>query len=249
VPHGKFTNQVLDATWCQYKMPVSKLSKQHRISLISAKNGTIRLCPSQINQAMANRENLVRVLCFQTRLGWIAVALRPSALCGLVFGYRSGPQAETALRRLLPQSSLENGHSLATSDENKDGNYETTLISRLKQFATGAEVNFGDVQIRTDHLTPFGRRVVLACRRVGWGQTSTYGALAARCGSPGAARAVGQVMASNRFPLVVPCHRILATGGRMGGFSAPQGVRMKRRLLEMERVAEKAGRRGLGAVR
>ena len=197
----------------------------------------------------ANRENLGQVLCFQTELGWIALALRPSALCGLVFGYRSGPQAEMALRRLLPHFTLGNGLPSATIAENKSGKFETSLISHLVRFAQGADVDFRDVRLLTDHLTPFRRRVVLACRQVRWGQTSTYGALAAQSGSPGAARAVGQVMASNRFPLVVPCHRVLAAGGGIGGFSAPQGVRMKRRLLEMERVAEKAGRRGLGAVR
>ena len=196
-------------------------------------------------KTMANRENLGQVLCFQTELGWIALALRSSALCGLVFGYRSGPRAEIALRRLLPHITLGNGVPSATIAENKAGNSETSLTSRLARFAEGADVGFRDVRLITDHLTPFGRCVVLACRRVRWGQTSTYGALAAQCGSPGAARAVGQVMASNRFPLVVPCHRILAAGGGVGGFSAPQGVRMKRRLLEMERVAEKAGRRVL----
>lgn len=205
----------------------------------------------------AHRENLGQVLCFQTELGWIALALRPSELCGLVFGYRSGPRAEMALRRLLPHFKLGNGLPSATISDNKSFDFEKKLTSRLARFAEGADVDFRDVRLVTDHLTSFGRRVVLACRQVRWGQTSTYGALAAQCGSPGAARAVGQVMASNRFPLVVPCHRVLAAGGGIGGFSAPQGVRMKRRLLAMERVAEKAGRRGrrrgrrrgLGAVR
>lgn len=192
------------------------------------------------SKTMAYRENLVQGLCFQTELGWIALALRPSALCGLVFGYRSGPRAEMALRRLLPHITLGKGIGLATKSDKKSEKYKHDLISRLARFAEGADIDFRDIRLVTDHLTPFGRRVVLACRRVEWGQTSTYGALAAHCGSPGAARAVGQVMALNRFPLVVPCHRILAAGGGIGGFSAPQGVRMKRRLLEMERVPEKA---------
>ncbi len=58
--------------------------------------------------------------------------------------------------------------------------------------------------------------------------------MAAAAGSPGAARAVGQVMRSNRTPLLVPCHRVVAAGGKIGGFSAPQGLVMKRRLLELE---------------
>jgi methylated-DNA-[protein]-cysteine S-methyltransferase len=63
---------------------------------------------------------------------------------------------------------------------------------------------------------------------------STYGDLAAAIGSPGAARAVGSVMARNCFPLIVPCHRVLGAGGSLGGYSAPDGLRMKRRLLAME---------------
>jgi len=195
-----------------------------------------------------NRENLVQVRCFQTKFGWIAIAVRPSSLYGLVFGYKSRAPAEMALRRLLPDISLENGSVCVTMTNNQVGNYESTLPSRLKRFAEGDDVDFRDIQIVTDHLTPFGYRVVLACRRVAWGQTRTYGALASECGSPKAARAVGQVMASNRFPLVVPCHRILATGGGVGGFSAPGGVRLKRRLLEMERVPGKPGEGGLGPL-
>jgi methylated-DNA-[protein]-cysteine S-methyltransferase len=192
-----------------------------------------------------NGEDLVQVRCLQTNLGWIAVALRPSALYGLVFGYKSRSPAEMALRRLLPDIPPENGRSSVTLAKNKAGKYESTLLSRLVRFAEGADVDFRDIPIVTDHLSPFGRRVVLACRRVQWGQTRTYGVLATQSGSPGAARAVGQVMASNRFPLVVPCHRILAAGGGVGGFSAPEGVQMKRRLLEMERAAENTGRSGL----
>jgi methylated-DNA-[protein]-cysteine S-methyltransferase len=107
-------------------------------------------------------------------------------------------------------------------------------IGRMRRFAEGEPVDFCDVPLALDHLTPFARRVVGACRRIGWGQVSTYGELAAACRSPGAARAVGSVMAKNCYPLIVPCHRVLASGGALGGYSAPDGLRMKRRLLAME---------------
>ncbi len=73
-----------------------------------------------------------------------------------------------------------------------------------------------------------------ACRRIPWGQTRSYAQLAAVAGRPGAARAVGSVMAKNRVPLVVPCHRVIASSGQLGGYSAPQGLSLKRRLLAME---------------
>ena len=101
----------------------------------------------------------------------------------------------------------------------------------------GEPVDFADVPLALDHLTPFGRRVIAACRRFLGDSTRSYGELAAECGSPGAARAVGSVMAKNRYPLIVPCHRVLAAGGELGGYSAPDGLKMKRRLLAMESAA------------
>ena len=74
-------------------------------------------------------------------------------------------------------------------------------------------------------------------RRVGWGRTTTYGALAKEVGAGReAARYVGEAMAKNPTPLIIPCHRVLAAGGKIGGFSAPGGSRTKTRMLELEGV-------------
>lgn len=89
---------------------------------------------------------------------------------------------------------------------------------------------------------PFERAVYEATRRLGPGQTSTYGELAQAIGQPDAARAVGVALGRNPWPLVVPCHRVLAAGGRLGGFSAPGGSETKRRLLTLEAaLAPRAG--------
>src|SRR4051794_23212288 len=111
------------------------------------------------------------------------------------------------------------------------------LIAKLKLYAAGEKVDFADAPLSLDHLTTFGAKVIAACRRISWGGTSTYGELAAECGCPGAARAVGSVMAKNRYPLIVPCHRVLAAGGELGGYSALDGLKMKRRLLAMENAS------------
>ena len=71
-------------------------------------------------------------------------------------------------------------------------------------------------------------------RKIAPGQTRSYGEVAALCGDRHAARAVGQAMARNPFPIIVPCHRVLAAGGRSGGFSARGGVTTKLRLLTIE---------------
>ena len=75
-----------------------------------------------------------------------------------------------------------------------------------------------------------------AARRVGWGETTTYGALARLAGFPDAARAVGQAMGRNPLPIIIPCHRVLAAGRRAGGFSSFGGADTKRRLLALEGV-------------
>ncbi|MBN8510842.1 MAG: MGMT family protein, partial [Burkholderiales bacterium] len=93
-----------------------------------------------------------------------------------------------------------------------------------------------DVGLDLDGIAPFEQRVYAAARTIGPGRTTTYGELAARLGDPTLARAVGQALARNRFAPVVPCHRVLAAGGRAGGFSAPGGLATKLRLLQIERA-------------
>ena len=83
-------------------------------------------------------------------------------------------------------------------------------------------------------LTPFRRRVLVALRRVPRGRTITYGELARRAGCPGGARAVGGAVGANPLPVIIPCHRVIAAGGRPGGFGL--GLPLKRRLLALEGV-------------
>jgi methylated-DNA-[protein]-cysteine S-methyltransferase len=88
------------------------------------------------------------------------------------------------------------------------------------------------VPVDMANVPPFHGKVLRACRRIPYGKTLTYAVLAARAGSPRAARAVGQAMARNPLALVVPCHRVVATGGSLGGYGG--GLDLKRRLLKLE---------------
>lgn len=94
------------------------------------------------------------------------------------------------------------------------------------------------------HETPFHRRVYAAAQDIPPGKTKTYGEIATLLGEPGASRAVGQALGHNPFPVIVPCHRVLASGARSGGFSAPGGVSTKLRMLLIE-GAEIGGAPGL----
>lgn len=80
--------------------------------------------------------------------------------------------------------------------------------------------------------SPFRREVYQIVRAIPYGRTRTYGEVAALAGRPGGARCVGQAMAANRFPLIIPCHRVLSAGGGLGGYSS--GIELKKHLLRME---------------
>ena len=107
------------------------------------------------------------------------------------------------------------------------------LAERFQKFFSGQKVSLSHLRIDESWMTPFQKRVVEACRAIPWGETLTYGQLAQVAGNPGASRAVGSVMSKNRFPIIVPCHRVCSSSG-LGGFSAPNGTQLKTILLENE---------------
>jgi methylated-DNA-[protein]-cysteine S-methyltransferase len=110
-------------------------------------------------------------------------------------------------------------------------------IAAVKRYFEGEETNFSGFNLDLGEQDPFFKQIYAAARRIGWGRTTTYGALAKELGAgPEAARDVGQAMAKNPVALIIPCHRVLATGGKVGGFSAPGGSAAKLRMLALEGV-------------
>ncbi len=112
--------------------------------------------------------------------------------------------------------------------------WHPALRERFIRYFEGSPETFTDVRVDLSWKSDFQQRVLELTRRIGYGRTTTYAELARRAGKPRAARAVGQVMAGNPLPLVIPCHRVVGCDGRLGGFSAPGGTVLKRRLLELE---------------
>lgn len=106
------------------------------------------------------------------------------------------------------------------------------LADRLRAYFAGEPVSFTDVELELDWMTPFQRAVAEALRAVPYGETVTYGELAALAGHPNAYRAAGSFCAGNRFPLFLPCHRVVAADG-LGPYGS-LGTAYKRRLLELE---------------
>ncbi len=109
-------------------------------------------------------------------------------------------------------------------------------VTAVKAHLLGKEASLEDVRLDDSFVTGFNASVYRALRRVPRGATVTYGDLARQAGKPGAARAVGVAMGRNPWPVIVPCHRVLASGGKLGGFSAPGGTVTKERLLALEGV-------------
>ncbi len=108
-------------------------------------------------------------------------------------------------------------------------------LAHLQEYFAGRRFSFPQ-QIAWERLRPFQRRVLQAVARIPYGETRTYGQIAAAIGQPNAARAVGRAVATNPLPIVVPCHRVVGARGDLHGFSGPGGLATKARLLAMEQT-------------
>jgi methylated-DNA-[protein]-cysteine S-methyltransferase len=110
-------------------------------------------------------------------------------------------------------------------------------VAAVQRYFEGEATDFSGFTLDLGDQDAFFEQVYAAARRVGWGRTTTYGALAKELGAgPETARDVGVAMAKNPVALIIPCHRVLAAGGKIGGFSAPGGSAAKMRMLELEGV-------------
>ena len=112
------------------------------------------------------------------------------------------------------------------------------IVHQLRAYFAGERRSF-DVRLDLRHTTPFQRRVLLAAARVPAGQVVSYGEIARRIGQPQGSRAVGQALGQNPVPIVIPCHRVIAAGGRIGGYTGGLGI--KRKLLRLEGALAAAG--------
>ncbi len=108
------------------------------------------------------------------------------------------------------------------------------LQEKIRAYFEGGCVDFADTRVNFDGLGEFGAKVLTACRKVGYGQTVSYGQLARLAGRPTAGRAAGNILAKNPVPLIIPCHRVIRSDGKIGGFSAEGGQGMKKMMLELE---------------
>lgn len=162
---------------------------------------------------------------FDTAIGAVGVAWSADGITRLQLPEAGRAATERRLR----------GHSTSAAESQAPPQIECA-IGAVQKYMMGDPIDFSGIELDLTGVGPFHRSIYKALCRVGWGETTTYGALARQAGDPGAARAVGQAMGRNPVPVIIPCHRVLASGGKPGGFSAFGGAVTKQRLLALEGV-------------
>jgi len=164
---------------------------------------------------------------FQTAHGFAALAWNERGVTSFRLPAPTVEETRRALLRRLPDA-IEAEPSAGMAG----------LVRAIGRYFEGGRSDFADVPLDPGRQDPLFAKIYDLVRRLGWGETTTYGEIAKALGEgPEVARDVGQAMARNPIPLIVPCHRVLAAGGRIGGFSAPGGSNAKARMLELEGVA------------
>jgi methylated-DNA-[protein]-cysteine S-methyltransferase len=160
---------------------------------------------------------------FTTTVGECAVAWHDDGLIGIWLPENRRGALRAKLARRLPDAV----ESAPPADV-------AAAVEAIGRLLAGARVDLSGVRLDLARVDEFERRVYAVARTIDVGRVLTYGAVAERVGTDATARAVGQALGANPFPIVVPCHRVIATNGGLGGFSAPGGVALKRRLLAIE---------------
>lgn len=165
---------------------------------------------------------MITISVLETAWGWLGLASSGLGLCGLTLPRATAAMAMTAVAEDFP-----NGQPGAAPETAGTG-------EQLRRYFEGERLDFA-VPLDLPERPAFWRRVWGIVAAIPYGETRSYGAVARAAGVAGAARAVGGAMAHNPVPIIVPCHRVVGSDGRLTGFGG--GLDMKRRLLEMERSA------------
>lgn len=160
----------------------------------------------------------------ETEHGYVGIVVSPRGLRATTL---PRPTADEALREAVEAGATEPASLEALGD----------LPERVSRLASGDRADIGPY-IDWEGISAFRRAVLEEAMRIPAGETRSYGWLAAKVGRPGAARAVGRVMATNPLPLVAPCHRVVGSDGGLHGFGG--GLEMKERLLRAEGAAARS---------
>ena len=161
---------------------------------------------------------------FKTAIGEAGFAVTPRGVCRVILPCLKPAVIGKQLRSACPE---------IASGSFPPPPLAQRFVESAKAYFLGRRVDF-DLPLDLAGANEFEAKVYLALQKVKYGQVQTYGWLAEKVGAPGGARAVGAALSQNPTPLLVPCHRIIRADGGLGGFSAAQGVKLKKWMLELE---------------
>ena len=170
------------------------------------------------------------ILVFETPIGPCGLAWGENGLIGVTLPDATAEATRARLLRRYPEA-------LGTNPPPEVLEAKRRILDLL----AGEPADLTGIALDLDRVGDFERRLYQALRAVPPGQTVSYGELAARFGEPNGAQAVGQAMGKNPWPIVVPCHRVVGSNGKLGGFSAPGGTRTKLKILEIEGALKPEG--------
>jgi len=179
-------------------------------------------------------QKAIKYTIFETRWGYFGLA---GTEYGLLRTCLPGPVPEKIkcqLLKSLPPVNRESRIEHRVSRIDFDKTFFKTAQEQITSYFEGACVDFRNIPIVLSRVSHFHRSVLTVCRDIEFGRTVSYSALAQKSGRPAAARAVGSALAKNPLPLIIPCHRVVRSDGKIGGFSAPGGRDLKAKLLKHE---------------
>ena len=163
-----------------------------------------------------------RFLSFRTPYGWCGIVSGGNGIKRIILGDKSSSVVKNSIKSLYPSVKHE----------------EDDLLRRVKDLLLkyfDGELVCMDLPLEFPSATSFQRKVWEGVRSIPYGHIKTYGWLGKKLSRPGSSRAVGNALAKNPLPLIIPCHRVVRSDGKMGGFSLPGGTLLKKKLIDLEK--------------
>ncbi len=181
----------------------------------------------------------------ETNLGWLVLAgferrfsestCHTRSVIRLLIGLDTRKQAEAQWKNEINSGWLSRQNFATDLNKVRFSNWYPACREKLIEYGNGERIDFSAIPCHLEPMTHFQQQVLHATRTVCTGEVRTYGEIARQIGRPRSARAVGGTMARNPIPIIIPCHRILGRNGNLTGFTAPGGLVLKQKLLELER--------------